>query len=117
VTGIGGAFLRAQDPAALAAWYAEHLGIPLEDFGGAVLTAEPGDITVWSLFRPDTDYFGPSGQQLHGRLPRPRPGHDARPAARCRRGRRSSGRGPGRGRFGWATDPQGNRFELWQPRG
>jgi predicted enzyme related to lactoylglutathione lyase len=20
------------------------------------------------------------------------------------------------GRFGWATDPEGNRFELWQPR-
>ena len=22
---------------------------------------------------------------------------------------------PGVGRFGWATDPEGNRFELWQP--
>lgn len=21
------------------------------------------------------------------------------------------------GRFGWATDPEGNRFELWQPVG
>ena len=20
------------------------------------------------------------------------------------------------GRFGWATDPEGNRIELWQPR-
>jgi predicted enzyme related to lactoylglutathione lyase len=20
------------------------------------------------------------------------------------------------GRFGWATDPDGNRFELWEPR-
>jgi predicted enzyme related to lactoylglutathione lyase len=20
------------------------------------------------------------------------------------------------GRFGWATDPEGNRFELWEPR-
>jgi predicted enzyme related to lactoylglutathione lyase len=20
------------------------------------------------------------------------------------------------GRFGWAVDPEGNRFELWQPR-
>jgi len=19
------------------------------------------------------------------------------------------------GRFGWATDPEGNRFELWEP--
>jgi predicted enzyme related to lactoylglutathione lyase len=22
----------------------------------------------------------------------------------------------GYGRFGWAADPEGNRFELWQPR-
>jgi predicted enzyme related to lactoylglutathione lyase len=22
---------------------------------------------------------------------------------------------PGVGRFGWATDPEGNRFELWEP--
>jgi predicted enzyme related to lactoylglutathione lyase len=22
---------------------------------------------------------------------------------------------PGVGRFGWASDPEGNRFELWQP--
>lgn len=21
------------------------------------------------------------------------------------------------GRFGWATDPEGNRFEFWQPPG
>jgi predicted enzyme related to lactoylglutathione lyase len=21
------------------------------------------------------------------------------------------------GRFGWASDPEGNRFELWQPAG
>ena len=27
VTGIGGVFLRAEDPAALNAWYAEHLGV------------------------------------------------------------------------------------------
>lgn len=26
VTGIGGVFLRAKDPEALNAWYAEHLG-------------------------------------------------------------------------------------------
>ena len=27
VTGLGGAFLRANDPKALYAWYSEHLGI------------------------------------------------------------------------------------------
>jgi len=29
VTGIGGLFFRARDPAALSRWYQEHLGITL----------------------------------------------------------------------------------------
>ena len=35
VNGIGGVFFRARDPKALSAWYAEHLGIPTQDWGGA----------------------------------------------------------------------------------
>ena len=42
VTGIGGVFFQSKgDPAALAAWYRKHLGMPLSDFGGAVLRAGP----------------------------------------------------------------------------
>ena len=29
VTGIGGVFLKARDPKALSAWYAQHLGIKM----------------------------------------------------------------------------------------
>ena len=35
VTGVGGVFLKAADPKALAAWYAKHLGIKLSEYGGA----------------------------------------------------------------------------------
>ena len=38
VTGIGGVFFLANDDnKALADWYKEHLGIPLEEWGGAQL--------------------------------------------------------------------------------
>jgi hypothetical protein len=38
VTGIGGVFFKSKgDGAALAAWYRTHLGMSLEDFGGAIL--------------------------------------------------------------------------------
>jgi hypothetical protein len=38
VTGVGGVFFKSRgDNAALAAWYQKHLGMPLEDFGGAIL--------------------------------------------------------------------------------
>ncbi|HEX4536073.1 MAG TPA: hypothetical protein VH140_03910 [Candidatus Acidoferrum sp.] len=43
ITGIGGVFLRSQDPKALAKWYSAHLGITLNDFGGAAfLWSEEG---------------------------------------------------------------------------
>ena len=60
--GIGGVFFRAADPAALAAWYAEHLGLQVEEWGGSVLSADAGDVTVWSPFPEDTGYW-PAGQQ------------------------------------------------------
>ena len=42
VAGIGGVFFRARDPAALRAWYAEHLGIDVLDYG-STFTAHEGD--------------------------------------------------------------------------
>ena len=35
VTGVGGIFFKAQDPAALGAWYKKHLGIDVQSWGGA----------------------------------------------------------------------------------
>src|SRR5271155_4744942 len=64
VTGIGGIFLKARDPQALAAWYAKHLGIELSaHFQGKKflwsdeVPASTG-MTVWSFFPADSSYFG-----------------------------------------------------------
>jgi hypothetical protein len=43
VTGIGGVFLEAKDPKALGEWYRRHLGIPVEDGGGAAFRWQSGD--------------------------------------------------------------------------
>jgi predicted enzyme related to lactoylglutathione lyase len=111
VTGIGGVFFRARDPEALKAWYAEHLGLPVEE-----PLREKGPL-VWSPFREDTDYFGPSGQQwmVNYRV-------DDLDAVLARL--REAGaevdekvQEESYGRFGWAVDPEGNRFELWEPAG
>src|SRR4051795_5177017 len=66
VTGIGGVFLKCKgDSAALAAWYQKHLGMPLADFGGAVLRwpddrAEDRGVTAWHLAGKDSKWFSPS---------------------------------------------------------
>ena len=116
VQGIGGVFFRARDAQSLARWCEQHLRIPIEGGVGSVMRAEAGDVTVWSPFKDDTEYFSPSGQQLMTQLPRERPRRDARATARSRRGgRRQPAPEDENGRFGWAVDPEGNRIELWQP--
>ena len=63
VTGIGGVFLRSLDPAALAAWYAEQLGLDVEEWHGSVLRSAGGETLVWAAFPADTEYFGRLDQQ------------------------------------------------------
>ena len=115
VQGIGGVFFRARDPQALARWYEQHLGIEIEEWGGSVIVAEAGDVTVWSPFSEDTEYFGSSGQQLMVN-------YRVRDLDAMLEQLRSAGADvvderheDENGRFGWAIDPEGNRIELWQP--
>jgi predicted enzyme related to lactoylglutathione lyase len=114
VQGIGGVFFRARDPDALKRWYGEHLGIDLEDYG-TTFTAAAGDQTVWAPFADDTLYFGSREQQS---MVNYRVGDLDAMVAQLR----AAGVDVDAhleeheyGRFAWATDPEGNRFELWEP--
>lgn len=114
--GIGGVFLRARDAPALGAWYAEHLGIELTEWGGHIFQAGSGDLTVWSVFPAETEYFGRAEQQSMvnyrvGDLDEMLEQLQAGGAVVDDRVQEDEN-----GRFGWATDPEGNRFELWEPR-
>jgi hypothetical protein len=54
ITGLGGLFVHSKDPKALAAWYRDVLGVPVESWGGAMLRYDaPGhpDVLVWTPFR------------------------------------------------------------------
>lgn len=122
VTGIGGVFFKSrQDPAVLAAWYAKHLGLVLEDFGGAILrwpedTADDRGLTVWSLASPDSKWFSPSTApfMINYRVD----DLDALLAQLRADGVTIVG-GPeshGNGAFAWILDPDGNKLELWEPK-
>ncbi|AEI12224.1 VOC family protein [Cellulomonas gilvus] len=113
VLGIGGYFLRADDPAALTAWYRECLGLDAE---AQELWRQDAGVTVFATFEPQSDYFGSPDQRvmlnfrvrdLDAMLAQLRErGADVAPEVQDMEGV---------GRFGWVTDPEGNRIELWQP--
>ena len=64
VTGIGGVFFSADDPAKLRSWYKTHLGIDVQEWGGAPFPwidaagAPTNGTTAWSI--GDGTYFAPS---------------------------------------------------------
>jgi len=113
--GVGGVFLRARDPKALSAWYAQHLGIPSLD-GGTLAFDGPqaAGMTVFTHFPQDTRYFGEGNQQvminfrvddIDGLLQKLE-------AAGVRIDPKRDDQDYGR--FAWIWDPEGNRVELWQ---
>lgn len=72
---------------------------------------------VWAPFKEDTDYFGRSDQQTMVNF-------RVRDLDAMLQQLRRAGAAVDEqvedheyGRFGWASDPEGNRFELWEPNG
>ena len=121
VTGIGGIFFKAKDAPALQAWYKRHLGIDVQEWGGAAFTwtdseGKPaGGTTIWSIGAEEGDHFAPSKapfminyrvDDLHALLAQLRSeGCDVDTKVDESEF----------GKFGWVNDPDGNKLELWQP--
>ena len=119
VTGIGGVFIKARDPAMLRAWYKKHLGIDVQAWGGTAFKwADPSGHpiagkTAWLV--DDGKDFAPSAASfmvdyrvadLHALLAALR----AEGCNVLEKTQESE-----YGKFGWVMDPEGNKVELWQP--
>ncbi len=119
VTGIGGVFWKAADPAALQAWYVERLGLPLDRTGVIVVPwqqtdGSPGS-TVVAPFPADTTYFAPSEAPYMVNF---RVADLDAMLEQLRRDGCAVVDGIEEmefGRFGWVVDPEGNKIELWEP--
>jgi predicted enzyme related to lactoylglutathione lyase len=117
VTGIGGVFFKAKDPEALRAWYQQHLEVDVQAWGGAAFNwqddpAGAGGVTVWSIAPETTDYYS-RPFMINYRVA----DLDAVLAALRAEGCDVDTKTDDSefGKFGWVTDPEGNRVELWQP--
>lgn len=119
ILGIGGVFFKSPDPKKLAKWYKQYMGLDIDDtFNGSTFSvrqAPENAYSVWGPFKDDTTYFEPSykdyminfivddvekllkqaklgGAKVHGTA-------NEEPY----------------GFFGWFSDPDGNKIELWEP--
>lgn len=116
ITGIGGLFFRAADPAAQMAWYETHFGINKvpDSYDVPCWTQDAGE-TVFAPFAKDTSYFGAPEQQwmINFRV------EDLTSAI-------SELEAAGinvevdpevypNGTFARLADPEGNPIQLWQP--
>ena len=121
VTGIGGIFFQAKDAPALRAWYKQHLGIDVQEWGGTAFawTGDAGEpvagSTIWSIAPAQDAQFAPGSapfmvnyrvQDLHALV----------------KVLREEGCNvldkvdeSDFGRFAWVIDPEGNKVELWEP--
>ena len=122
VTGVGGIFFKSKgDHAALAAWYRKYLGMPLEDWGGAILKwpddrAEDGGLTVWHVAERDSQWFSPSTASF---MVNYRVDNLGEMLEQLRAGGVEVINGPEsheNGEFAWIVDPDGNKVELWEPK-
>jgi predicted enzyme related to lactoylglutathione lyase len=121
VTGIGGVFFTARDPQGLQSWYRQHLGIDVQEWGGAAFDwtdadGKPvGGTTAWSIMPAEGDSFAPSAAPFMVNY-----------RVADLRGLLAALREEGctvldqfdeseYGKFGWVIDPEGNKVELWEP--
>jgi len=121
VTGIGGIFFKAKDAVSLRAWYALHLGIDVQEWGGTAFRWVGDDgkptagTTVWSVSDVGGSSFAPSTSSfmvnyrvadVHALVRQLR----AEGCNVLEKVEESED-----GKFGWVMDPEGNNVELGEP--
>jgi len=120
VTGIGGIFFKAKDPAALKAWYSKNLGIRMSGYGSTFewhqgMDSTKKGFTSWAPFKETTKYFQPSEKQfmINYRVE----GLDQLLAQMKAAGiiPTDSIAKTSYGNFVHLMDPEGNKIELWEP--
>ena len=120
VTGIGGVFLKADNPQKTREWYQKHLGIKSGQYGGTFEwrhgdNKEKKGFTAWSIFKSDTTYTDPSKKDamINYRVDN----LEKLLSMLKEEGVEIVGEMESfeYGKFGWIMDPNGYKIELWEP--
>jgi catechol 2,3-dioxygenase-like lactoylglutathione lyase family enzyme len=122
VLGVGGIFIKCEDPEASKAWYKDVLGLEPNEHGGFDFlhsrSAEafgPGGRTIFAHFDKDAAYFAPSEKPFMINLMID--DFDGMLQRLADKGVALVGDPETYpyGKFAWVMDPNGIKIELWQP--
>lgn len=114
VLGIGGLFFRGRDPAALALWYRDHLGVaPVPSSEGQAPWQQQAGPTAFAPFGEDTDYFRAERRWMINFRVRSLEAMVAQLRAAGIAVQLDPQTYP-HGRFARLEDPEGNPIELWE---
>ena len=117
VTGVGGVFIKSKDPKALCEWYQKHLGIGFDGSTYVQFKWDNVGSTVFSFFKQESKYFDPSTSSVMINF-------RVNDLVALLEALKSEGvtivsemMEEDYGKFGWIMDPEGNKIELWEPKG
>lgn len=119
VTGLGGIFIKYDNPDKIREWYAEFLGIRMDEYGTSfewrnTIEPEKKGFTVWSPFSKASEYFNPSKKEvmINFRVD----DLDAILEKLSAKGvfKLSAVERTDYGRFAHIIDPEGTKIELWE---
>lgn len=121
VLGVGGVFVKSNDPEASKAWYRDVLGLEMAEYGefefrhgAAAARYGEGARTIFARFKADSEYFQPSAHpfminllvdDLDALLERIK-AHGVELVGEPE--------SYDYGRFAWIMDPDGVKIELWE---
>jgi len=120
VTGIGGIFFFSDDPKGTSNWYAEHLGLDVNDWGSTfefrnLDRPEEVNSLQWSPFKKDSTYFAPSKKEFMIN-------YRVQNIEALVKQLKDKGvnvlndiTSHEYGKFVHLMDPEGNKIELWEP--
>src|ERR1700754_3673488 len=120
VTGIGGIFFKAKDPAALKAWYSKNLGMKMGEYGSNFewhqgMDSTKKGFTLWAPFKETTKYFQPSDKQFMINYRVEGLGQLLANLKAAGILTTDSVEKASYGNFVHLMDPEGNKIELWEP--
>lgn len=119
VVGLGGIFIKYQNPDRIRSWYGENLGIKIDEYGTSFewrKSANPNSkgFTVWSPFSHASEYFQPSQKEVMINLRVDNLDALLNKLSLIGIQRIGAIEETNYGRFAHIIDPEGFKIELWE---